>query len=73
VNGGNTLLLPNRNLDFSYTKIDLGVTYQWKPWMALYTQLDNLTSNQHIGPIGYPSQPMNFRTGVRFTISIVKR
>jgi iron complex outermembrane receptor protein/vitamin B12 transporter len=41
--------------------------------MALYTQLDNLTSNQHIGPIGYPSQPMNFRTGVRFTISIVKR
>ncbi|MGB9031450.1 MAG: TonB-dependent receptor plug domain-containing protein, partial [Acidobacteriaceae bacterium] len=73
VNGGNTLLLPNRNLDFSYTKIDLGATYQWKPWMGLYTQLDNLTSNQHIGPIGYPSMPLNFRTGARFTLSLGKR
>jgi iron complex outermembrane receptor protein/vitamin B12 transporter len=73
VNGGNTLLLPNRNLDFSYTKIDLGTTYQWKPWMAVYTQLDNLTSNQHIGPIGYPSMPFNFRTGARFTLSLGKK
>ena len=73
VNVGNTLLLPNRNLDYAYTKVDLGVTYQYKPWMAVYTQLDNLTSSQHIGPIGYPSQPMSFRTGVRFTISISRR
>ncbi len=73
VNFGNTLLLPNRNLDYAYTKIDLGATYQYKPWMALYTQLDNLTSNQHIGPIGYPSQPMSFRTGARFTLSLGRR
>lgn len=67
LNGGNTLLMPNRNLDFSYTKIDAGVTYQVKPWVSVYTQLNNLTSNQHIGPIGYPSLPFNFRTGMRFT------
>jgi len=73
VNFGNTLLLPNRNLDYSYTKIDLAATYQYKPWMGLYTQLDNLTSNQHIGPIGYPSLPMNFRTGVRFTLSLGRK
>ena len=73
VNFGNTLLLPNRNLDYAWTKVDLGATYQYKPWMALYTQLDNLTSNQHIGPIGYPSQPMTFRTGARFTINLGKR
>jgi iron complex outermembrane receptor protein/vitamin B12 transporter len=73
VNGGNTLLLPNRNLDYSYAKIDVGATYQWKPWMAVYTQLDNLTSNQHIGPIGYPSLPFNFRTGARFTLSLGKK
>ena len=73
VNFGNTLLLPNRNLDYAYAKIDLAATYQWKPWMGLYTQLDNLTSNQHIGPIGYPSLPMNFRTGVRFTLSLGKK
>jgi iron complex outermembrane receptor protein/vitamin B12 transporter len=73
VNFGNTLLLPNRNLDFSYAKIDLGATYQWRPWAAIYTQIDNLTSNQHIGPIGYPSLPLNFRTGVRFTLSLGRR
>jgi len=73
VNGGNTLLLPNRNLDYSWARIDLGATYQVKPWMGVYTQLDNLTSNQHIGPIGYPSLPFNFRTGVRFTLSLGKK
>ena len=73
VNFGDTLLLPNRNLDYSWTKVDLGATYQYKPWMGLYTQIDNLTSNQHIGPIGYPSLPLNFRTGVRFTLSLGRK
>lgn len=67
VKGGNTLLLPNHNLDYSYTKLDLGGTYQWKSWASLYAQLDNLTSNKNIGPIGYPSLPLTFRTGMRFT------
>ncbi|MFP5228931.1 MAG: TonB-dependent receptor plug domain-containing protein [Acidobacteriota bacterium] len=73
VNFGNTLLLPNRNLDYAYTKVDLGATYQYRPWMTVYTQLDNLTSNQHIGPIGYPSLPFNFRTGARFTLSLGRK
>jgi vitamin B12 transporter len=66
VNLGNTLLLPNRNLDFGYTKLDAGVSYELKPWMWVYTQLNNLTSNQHISPIGYPSLPFNTLTGLRF-------
>jgi iron complex outermembrane receptor protein/vitamin B12 transporter len=73
VNGGNTLLLPNRNLDYAYTKIDLGGSYQLRPWSAVYTQLDNLSSNQHIGPIGYPSLPFTFRTGLRFTLKLGPR
>jgi vitamin B12 transporter len=73
VNGGNTLLLPNRNLDYAYTKVDLGGSYQIRPWSAVYTQLDNLTSNQHIGPIGYPSLPFTFRTGLRFTLKLGPR
>jgi vitamin B12 transporter len=68
LNQGNTLLLPNRDLDFGYAKVDLGATYQVKPWMAVYTQLNNLLSQQHIGPIGYPSLPFNFRTGLRFVL-----
>jgi iron complex outermembrane receptor protein/vitamin B12 transporter len=65
---GNSLLLPNRNLDFGYAKLDVGAVYQLKPWIAIYTQIDNGTSNQHIGPIGYTSLPFNYRTGLRFTL-----
>jgi iron complex outermembrane receptor protein/vitamin B12 transporter len=70
VNFGNTMLLPNRNLDFGYAKLDAGVTYRAKPWMSLYTQMDNLTSDQHIGPIGYPSLPFSFRTGMRLKLHL---
>ena len=65
---GNSLLLPNRNLDFSYAKLDLGGSYQFMSWVAAYAQLDNLTGNKRIAPIGYPSLPFTFRVGLRFTI-----
>ncbi len=64
--GDNSLLLPNRNLDAAYAKLDAGGSYQVKPWLGVYAQLDNLVSDQHIGPIGYPSLPFTFRTGLRF-------
>lgn len=73
VNFDNTLLLPNRNLGYGYAKLDLGASYQVKPWAAVYTQLNNLTSDQRIGPIGYPSLPFNFTTGMRFTIAVGER
>ena len=66
--GDNSLLLPNRNLDSAYAKIDVGGSYQARPWIAVYAQLDNLTSDQHIGPIGYPSLPFTFRSGLRIAI-----
>jgi vitamin B12 transporter len=65
---GNSLLLPNRDLDFSYAKLDLGGSYQLLSWVAAYAQLDNLTGNKRIAPIGYPSLPFTFRVGLRFTL-----
>jgi iron complex outermembrane receptor protein/vitamin B12 transporter len=64
-NGGNSLLLPNRNLDHGYAKLDLGGNYQLLTWLSIYAQGENLLSQQHIAPIGYPSLPMNFRIGLR--------
>jgi len=64
-NGGNSLLLPNRNLDFGYAKLDLGGSYNLLSWLKIYGQTENLLSDQHIAPIGYPSLPFNFRTGFR--------
>ena len=66
--GGNSLLLPNRDLDFSYAKLDLAGSYQFLSWLAAYAQLDNLTGNKRIGPIGYPSLPFTFRVGLRLAL-----
>jgi len=65
INQENSLLLPNRNLDFGYAKLDLGASYKLLPWLGVYGQAENLTNNQHIAPIGYPSLPFNIRLGLR--------
>jgi iron complex outermembrane receptor protein/vitamin B12 transporter len=66
--GGNTLLLPNRNLDFGYVKLDLGFTYALKHGFTYFAQMDNLMNNQHIGPIGYPGLPFTFQTGLKLRL-----
>ena len=63
--GMSSLLLPNRNLDYGYAKLDLGGSYQWFSWIDVFAQAENLTDTQHIAPIGYPSLPFTLRTGLR--------
>ena len=65
INQGNTLLLPNRNLDWGYAKLDLGASYNLFSRLKIYAQAENLTDNQHIAPIGYPSLPFNVHAGLR--------
>jgi len=65
---GNTLLLPNRNLDYGFAKLDASFTYQATSHVSVFTQLDNLLSQQHIGPIGYPSLPFLFRSGLKIRL-----
>ena len=62
------LLLPNRNLDYGFAKLDLALTYAAPHKVTVFTQLDNLLSQQHIGPIGYPSLPFTFRAGLKIRI-----
>jgi iron complex outermembrane receptor protein/vitamin B12 transporter len=71
--GGNSLLLPNRNLDYGYAKLDAGASYQFRPSIGVYMQMNNLTDNRHIGPIGYPSLPYTFRFGLRLALGHSKR
>jgi iron complex outermembrane receptor protein/vitamin B12 transporter len=66
--GGNSLLLPNRNLDHGFAKVDIGGTYQLLWWLSIYGQAENLTNNQHIAPIGYPSLPTNVRVGLKLQL-----
>jgi iron complex outermembrane receptor protein/vitamin B12 transporter len=65
---GNSLLLPNRNLDYGYSKIDLGVTYKLSTWLSIFTQTNNLLNQSHIAPIGYPSLPITVQAGVKIAV-----
>jgi vitamin B12 transporter len=67
-NFGNTLVLPNRDLDFSYAKLDANMTYAVAKRVTAFTELDNLLSQQHIGPIGYPGLPFTIRAGLKVRI-----
>jgi vitamin B12 transporter len=65
---GNTLILPNRDLDFGYVRLGLAGTYELPHHIQLFTQLDNLLNDQHIGPIGYPGLPFTARAGVKLRL-----
>jgi vitamin B12 transporter len=68
VNGGNTLILPNKNLSFAYAKMDVGGTYVISRNLSVFAQLNNLANDQHIGPIGYPALPFTARAGVKLRL-----
>jgi vitamin B12 transporter len=66
-NFGNTLLLPNRNLDPSYQKIDLYGSYQIKKFIGVYTSLQNLLNEHYQEVYGYPALPFTIRAGIKLT------
>jgi vitamin B12 transporter len=65
---GNTMLLPNRNLAGAYQKFDLSAGYAVKPFLTVYTSIENLFSERYDAAFGFPSLPFTIRTGIRFTI-----
>ena len=67
-NGGTSLLLPNRNLDAAYQKLDLGGSYQVNHAIGIYADLQNLSSQHYDEAFGYPALPFTFRSGIRVTI-----
>lgn len=67
-NFGNSLILPNRDLDFGYSKLDANFLFAATNRVTIFSQLGNLLSQQHTGPIGYPGLPFTFRTGLKIRI-----
>jgi iron complex outermembrane receptor protein/vitamin B12 transporter len=66
-NFGNTLLLPNRNLDSAYQKLDLYGSYQMTKHISAYTSLQNTLNQKYQEVYGYPSLPFTIRGGMKFT------
>jgi iron complex outermembrane receptor protein/vitamin B12 transporter len=61
---GNSLLLPNHNLDDSFQKVDLSGSYVFARRIRWYITLENLLNQKYQAAAGYPALPTTVRTGV---------
>jgi vitamin B12 transporter len=66
-NFGNSLLLPNRNLDGAYQRLELGGGYQISHTLTAYTDIQNLLSEHYSEAFGYPALPLTFRAGIKIS------
>jgi vitamin B12 transporter len=62
---GQTMLLPNHNLDGSYQRLDLSGGYQITPRLEVYTDIQNLLSEHYVQAFGFPALPFTFRSGIK--------
>jgi iron complex outermembrane receptor protein/vitamin B12 transporter len=60
---GNSMLLPNQDLDPAYQKIDLSASYRLHPRFRVYTTIDNLLNQDYSASFGFPSLPATIRVG----------
>lgn len=66
-NFGYSLLLPNRNLDGSYQRLDLSGGYQISHAFTAYANIQNVLSEQYAEAFGYPALPLTFRAGLKIS------
>jgi iron complex outermembrane receptor protein/vitamin B12 transporter len=64
---GNSMLLPNRNLQAAYQLLDLSGRYAINRHVSAYFGITNLLSQHYQEEIGYPALPLAFRGGLKFT------
>jgi vitamin B12 transporter len=66
-NFGPTMLLPNRNLDGAYQRLDLSGGYQVTSRLTAYANIQNLLSEHYAQAFGFPSLPFTFRSGIKIS------
>jgi vitamin B12 transporter len=64
-NFGPNLLLPNRDLDGAYQRLDLSGGYQVTSRLIAYANIQNLLSEHYAQAFGFPSLPFTFRSGIK--------
>jgi iron complex outermembrane receptor protein/vitamin B12 transporter len=65
---GNSLLLPNHDLDAAYQKIDLSAEYQVHQHLRVYLSIENLLNRHYEAAFGFPALPLTARAGFRLTL-----
>ena len=66
--GGTTLLLPNRNLDASYQRVDATASYRVSHLLSVYSSFQNVLGQHYQEAFGYPALPFTFRSGIKITL-----
>ena len=64
---GNSLLLPNQDLDPAYQKVDLSASYRVHPQAKVYISIENLFDQEYEAAFGFPSLPFAIRGGITVT------
>lgn len=67
INFGNTLLLPNRNLNFGYQKVDLAGSYRFQSRLKWFATIENLLDQDYQPAFGFLALPFTIRTGLTIT------
>ncbi len=65
---GNTMLLPNHDLDAAYQKLDLSGSYRVIPRVRWYVTIENLFNQDYHAVFGFPALPRTFRTGATIVL-----
>ena len=65
---GPSLLLPNRNLDPAYQKLDFYASYELSKRVTLYSSLENLLNQRYYEAFGYPALPFTIRSGMKIRL-----
>jgi vitamin B12 transporter len=65
---GNTMLLPNHDLDAAYQKIDLSGSYRIHPRLRWYLTFENVLDEHYEPAFGFPALPLTVRTGLTVTV-----
>ena len=68
INFGNTMLLPNHNLDFGYQKVDVSGSYRIHPRVKWYATVENLLDQHYEPAFGFPALSINARMGLTVTV-----
>jgi iron complex outermembrane receptor protein/vitamin B12 transporter len=64
INFGNTLLLPNHNLNAGYQKVDISGSYQFLARIKGYATIENVLDQYYEPVFGFPGLPVNLRAGL---------
>jgi len=65
---GNSMLLPNHDLDASFQKVDLSGSYRVHPRLRAFVSIENLANQRYEAAFGFPALPRTVRIGLTATL-----